>query len=295
MLEAFIKYLQTEKRYSPHTLRAYHDDIFQFFSFLGLAEGDEPTVDMLTHQQVRGWVASLIQQGITGRSVNRKLSSLSTFFTFLLRKGTISINPMAKVVNPKQSKRLPSFVEQDKLNTYMDRELQGDTYEELRDRTIVELFYATGIRLSELVALTLSAIDFSLSQLKVTGKGGKERFIPLTPHICTQLKKYLNKRSEWFTGSFLCQSLFLTSRGEQIYQRLVYQIVKQQLTLGGFTGKRSPHVLRHTFATHLLNNGADLNSIKDMLGHASLGATQVYTHTTFEQLKNVYKNTHPRS
>lgn len=297
MLDGFLKYLQAEKRYSSHTLRAYHDDIVQLYAYLGEESGAEPDIKLFRHQNIRAWVAELMQSGLSARTVNRKLSSLSSFFKFLMRKGLLKANPMTKVVAPKQAKRLSVFLEEQKLNAYMDnKELaEEETYEQLRDYTIIELFYATGIRLSELVNLRCSSVDFSTGMLKVIGKGNKERLIPLTPHIKAYLNRYLQRRAATFANIAIGDYLFLTAKGKQIYPRLVYNIVKQQLGRGGFTGKRSPHILRHSFATHLLNNGADLNSIKDMLGHSGLGATQIYTHNTFEKLKKVHRNAHPRS
>lgn len=299
MLDDFLKYLQAEKRYSPHTLRAYSDDISQFYAYLGEESDSEPDVKLFRHQNIRAWVAELMQSGISARSVNRKLSSLSSFFKFLMRKGLLKVNPMTKVIAPKPAKRLSVFLEEGKLNSYMDNEELAETeeesYEQLRNLTILELFYATGIRLSELVNLKISSVDFSSALLKVFGKGGKERLIPLTPHIVEFLSRYIEMRKAAFANINASDYLFLTVKGKQIYPRLVYSIVKQQLSMGGFTGKRSPHILRHSFATHMLNNGADLNSIKEILGHSGLGATQVYTHNTFEKLKKVHHNTHPRS
>ena len=297
MLDRFLKYLQAEKRYSPHTLRAYHDDIVQLYTHLEIEVGTEPDIKLFKHQNIRAWVASLMQDGVTARTVNRKLSSLSSFFKFLVRKGVLSANPMVKVVVPKQAKRLSSFLESDKLNAYLDNKELADEggYEQLRNFTIVELFYSTGIRLSELVNLRLVSVDFSASLLKVEGKGSKERLVPLTPYIIEYLHRYIGRRMAVFANTSTSNHLFLTAKGKQIYPRLAYGIVTQQLSIGGFAGKRSPHILRHSFATHMLNNGANLNSIKEILGHSGLGATQVYTHNTFEKLKNVHRNAHPRS
>ena len=297
MLDDFLKYLQAEKRYSPNTLKAYHDDISQFYAYLSDESNIEPDIKLFRHQNIRAWVAELMQSGVSARTVNRKLSSLSSFFKYLMRKGLLKTSPMVRVIAPKQAKRLSVFLEESKLNSYMNnRELvDAKTYEELRNITILELFYATGIRLSELVNLKPSSVDFSSSLLKVEGKGSKERLIPLTPHIVECLNRYIEKREAAFTGVNTSNHLFLTTKGKQIYPRLVYNIVKQQLSMGGFTGKRSPHILRHSFATHMLNNGADLNSIKEILGHSGLGATQVYTNNTFEKLKKVHRNAHPRS
>lgn len=298
MLQEFLTYLEAEKRYSSNTVRAYADDIRQFYAHVGLTNDEttaEGTAAYFTFQLVRGWLVELIRQGVSPRSVNRKKSSLASFFKFLLRKRFISSNPMQKVVTLKQAKRLPTFLDETKLNGYLDVSAEGSTYEHVRDHTIVELFYATGIRLSELVSLTYLSVDLSSSLLKVKGKGAKERFVPLTSAACEYIGKYMKNRDLKFGDSYLESSLFLTSKGKPIYHRLVYSIVKRQLSSGGFTGKRSPHVLRHTFATHMLNHGADLNSIKDILGHSSLGATQVYAHTTFEKLKQVHKRAHPHS
>lgn len=297
MLDDFLKYIQAEKRYSSHTLRAYHDDISQFYSYLGEEDGSEPDVKLFRHQNIRAWVAELMQSGVSARTANRKLSSLSSFFKFLMRKELLKANPMTKVVVPKQAKRLSLFLEEKKLNSYMDAAelVEDESYEQIRNHTILELFYATGIRLSELVNLSIASVDFSSNLLKVEGKGGKERLVPLSPHIVGCLSSYIEKRRVEFAVVSSSHHLFLTAKGKQIYPRLVYSIVKQELSSGGFTGKRSPHILRHSFATHLLNNGADLNAIKEILGHSGLGATQVYTHNTFEKLKKVHRNAHPRS
>lgn len=293
MIEEFLTYLQAEKRYSSHTIKAYHDDIAQFYTYLGT--DDEPSSKLFTHQLIRGWTAVLVEEGLSPRSISRKHSSLSSFFRFLIRKGVLTSNPMVKVTTPKQPKRLATFLEEGKLNSYMDIQDGGDSYERVRNTAIVELLYATGIRLSELVALTPASVDYSSLQLKVLGKGSKERFIPLTPHLVNILKQYEEQRGKTFPAAGAKDPLYLTVKGKQIYPKLVYRIVEAALATGGFTGKRSPHVLRHSFATHMLNNGADLNAIKDILGHSSLGATQVYTHNTFEKLKKAYKDAHPHS
>ncbi len=249
MLDDFLKYLQAEKRYSPHTLRAYSDDISQLYTYLGEEDGSEPDVKLFRHQNIRAWVAELMQSGISARSVNRKLSSLSSFFKYLVRKGVLKANPMTKVVAPKQAKRLSAFLEEGKLNSYMDNKelMEAESYEELRNLTILELFYATGIRLSELVNLKPSSIDFSSALLKVKGKGDKQRLIPLTPHIVEYLHRYLEKRTAVFTAVNASDYLFLTAKGKQIYPRLVYDIVRQQLSMGGFTGKRSPGQIRRCY------------------------------------------------
>jgi integrase/recombinase XerC len=239
---------------------------------------------------VRSWLVSLGEQRIAPRSVNRKLTSLKTYFRYLLRQGTIEVNPMLKVSAPKIPRRLPLFVEKEKMDLVFSGVDFGEGYPGLRDRVILELFYATGMRLAELVALRDQDIDLSASTIRVTGKRNKERIIPLGNSIRGLLETYMEEKR-----TFGNQHLFLTDSGKPIYPRMVQRTVSR--LLGGVTtlGKKSPHVLRHTFATHLLNNGAELNAVKELLGHASLAATQVYTHNTIEKLKKVYKQAHPRA
>lgn len=292
MLASFLKYLEIERGYSAYTLRSYGDDVRQFMLFCGLDEADS-NYATITHRHVRAWVSSMISQGMSPRSANRKLSSLRTFFKYLMREGIVSINPLSKVISPKTSKRLPEFVPESDMLKLDTETLFSDSYEGHRDLLIVLLFYFTGMRLSELVGLKTDSISLSSDTIRVIGKGNKERIIPLHPDLKPAIAKYIHCRKEIDINN--CSSFFLTLKGEPVYQKLVYRVVKHYLSMITPLQKRSPHVLRHTFATYLLNHGADLNAIKELLGHANLSATQVYTHSTFEKLKRNYNQAHPRA
>ncbi len=293
MLASFLKYIKVEKGYSAHTVRSYGDDVKQFFSFCGL-DPEMDQADKITHRQVRYWLSSIISQGFTPRTANRKLSSLRTFFRYLQREGAIKTNPITRIISPKSGKRLPSFVGENEMKELLNTERFNDDYSGVRDQLILELFYFTGMRLSELVGLTVDKIDFSSQTIKVLGKGNKERILPMHPELSKLISEYLIIREEINLNKFE-ETLFLTEKGKPIYPKLVYRIVRTNLSNITTLEKKSPHVLRHTFATHLLNHGAELNAIKDLLGHANLSATQVYTHSSFEKLKKVYKQAHPRA
>ncbi len=293
MLTSFLKYIKVEKGYSAHTVRSYGDDVLQFFTFCGI-DPEKGNVGTITHRHVRQWLSSIIASGFTPRSANRKLSSLRSFFRFLMRQGEVKSNPVARILPPKSAKRLPSFVGEKEMISLLEVERYSDDFAGIRNHLIMLLFYSTGIRLSELVGLTTDRIDFSSSSLKVKGKGNKERIIPLHPELEKVIKEYLIIREEVLVNKF-DKTLFLTEKGKPTYPKLIYRIVKQNLDQVTTLEKKSPHVLRHTFATHLLNHGAELNALKDLLGHANLSATQIYTHSSFEKLKKVYKQAHPRA
>jgi len=283
----FQKYIDSEKRFSVHTVTSYTTDLNQFILFLS----QEYNIDNITEvsfQIVRSWISSLLEKGLAPRSVNRKISTLKTYFNFLLKTGVILESPMQKVISPKTSKRLPVYIEQDKMNALLNKEMFEETFEGERDRMILALFYATGIRLSELVNLKLQDIDSINNQIKVLGKRNKERIIPLSKNTIEFLVKFIQKNT-------VSQYLFTSFDGKKLYPKKVYRIVKKHIGMISSKDKRSPHVLRHTFATHMLNNGADINAIKELLGHANLSATQIYTHNTIDKLKNVYKQAHPRA
>lgn len=292
MLASFLKYLEIERGYSAYTLRSYGDDVRQFMLFCGL---DPEVVDYssITHRHIRAWVSHLISQGVTPRSANRKLSSLRSFFKFLIREGKVKTNPLSKVVSPKVSKRLPEFVPESDMQKFEPEVLFDSSYEGQRNLLMISLFYMTGIRLSELVGLKADSISSASDSVRVIGKGGKERLIPIHPDLKPIIKKYNEVRKNVDVNN--SQSYFLTIKGEPVYPKLVYRVVTHYLSMITPLQKRSPHVLRHTFATHLLNQGADLNAIKELLGHANLSATQVYTHSTFEKLKRNYNQAHPRA
>jgi integrase/recombinase XerC len=289
--ESFLQYIRTEKRYSPHTVTSYQNDLDQFYGWLGESS---PGLDVVsvTSGEVRGWMVFLLEGGYATGSVHRKLSALRAFFRYMRRHGMISTDPMAGLKLPRKAKKLPQFVAEEALDRLLDDYSFGDNFSGIRDRTIVEFLYLTGMRRSELIALRDEDIDLSSGQVRVTGKRGKQRVIPLAGGFIKSLQSYMSARSEaGVSGAWF----FVTDRGNKMYDKAVYNIVKRYLAMVTTVEKKSPHVLRHTFATHMLNHGADLNSIKELLGHASLSATQVYTHNTFEQLKKVYKQAHPRA
>ena len=298
----FIDYIQYEKRYSPHTVSAYRTDLDQFYSFLQIQYNITDIRDV-THPMIRSWLVLLMQEKISPRSVNRKLTTLKSFYKFLLKEGLVSINPMRKIISPRTSKKLPSFVEKEKMAMLFEKINFGEGFPALRDRLILEILYATGMRLSELINLKETDIDFHQSTLKVLGKRNKERLIPFSNKFADLLKTYLNGKKSYLENAEFSKPpgtpddlwLLVTDNGKNAYPRFIYRTVTKYLSQVTTLQKISPHVLRHTFATHLLNNGAELNAVKELLGHANLSATQVYTHNTIEKLKTIYKQAHPKA
>jgi integrase/recombinase XerC len=291
-IESFLSFLQHEKRYSSKTLIAYQTDLIQFTDFLQIQyHTDNPTG--ATHFMVRAFIINLIEQGVTPRSVNRKISALKSFYKFLKKRELVSVNPMQKVISPKTSKRLPEYIEQKPMQLLLGHDLFTYDFAGQRDKLIIELFYNTGIRRDELIHLKISDINLSQKTLKVLGKGNKERIIPFDQKLADIIKHYTELRKEVATTE--TPYLLLSDRGEKLYPKLVYNKVKHYLSMVTTADKRSPHVLRHTFATHLTNEGADLNAIKELLGHTSLAATQVYTHNNIQKLKDIYKKSHPKA
>jgi integrase/recombinase XerC len=291
-LANFLSFLKYEKRYSDHTVTAYEKDLDQFILF-----GSEMVEDFclieVDHHLIRQWVISLMDQGITATSVKRKLSTLRSLYKYLLREGVMKKNPTELVMVPKTGKKLPQFVQEKEMDQLLDASFFADDFSGRRDKAVVALFYGTGMRLSELKGIRMADLHWSDKVVKVVGKRNKERLIPYPSEIKEDLVNYIELRNELFgVGN---SYLFVTDKGEQIYDKLLYRIVRKYLSLVTTLEKRSPHVLRHSYATHLLNRGADLNAIKELLGHASLAATQVYTHTTFEKLKKIYNQAHPRA
>ncbi|MDO9185393.1 MAG: tyrosine-type recombinase/integrase [Bacteroidia bacterium] len=284
----FLEFIQYEKRASKHTLVAYSNDIKQFVTYLSTTY-EITKIAEVNHTIIRSWIVSLMEQKISPRSVNRKITTLKTFYKFLLRQSIVTENPMLKILSPKTSKRLPVFIEKEKMDTLLDDTVFGDDFEGQRNKLIIELFYATGIRLSELINLKQSNVDLYLCQIKVLGKRNKERIIPFNTILKDQIQQYITAKAD-LNDEFL----FINKNGKQLYEKFVYRIVNAYLSQITTVNKKSPHVLRHTFATHMLNNGADLNAIKELLGHANLSATQVYTHNTVEKLKNIHKQAHPK-
>jgi integrase/recombinase XerC len=289
--ELFLRYLQYEKRYSPHTLRSYKNDLDQFSEFC-LYQDLSPTPESAGFKLIRSWIVYLMDEGFQPRSVNRKLSSLRSYFHFLIQQGIITSDPTTRVVPPKSIKKLPVYVPDEEMNLLLDKDFFEDNFVGWRSRLVIELLYHTGIRLSELISLTIGNIDFNSETIKVVGKRNKERIIPYSPILNQTMLTYLKMRNEM---GITHDKLIVTERGEPAYARLIYRIVNHHLTLVSAIEKRSPHIIRHSFATHLLNNGADLNAIKELLGHTRLSATQVYTHNSFKHLKEVYKQAHPRA
>ncbi len=290
-IQDFLNYIQHEKRYSLHTLESYKNDLLQFQAFVS-TNGTSNEVSAANHLDIRSWMVSLMQDGISPRSINRKVSALKSFYKFLLRKGELKKNPLAKVQTPKMSKRLPVFVEQPNMERLLSQIEFPEGVEGQQDKLIIELLYGTGIRRSELIGLKHTDLDAYQSQIKVLGKGNKERIIPVHSNLIQSIKQFLSSKSE--AGEEAGIFLFTDENGKQISASHVYNTVKKYLSLITTINKKSPHVLRHSFATHLMNNGADINAVKELLGHSSLAATQVYTHNTIDRLKEIYKQAHPK-
>jgi integrase/recombinase XerC len=293
LVQPFIDYLKFEKRYSSHTIVSYQTDLTGFFDFLITQFGETP-LDLITHTYIRSWLASLKDGGLSAKSINRKISTLKSFFKYQVKVGMVKQTPMAKVVAPKAEKRLPNFVADKDMVTLFEHVEFPDTWQGQTERLILMLFYQTGMRLSEATQLKEGGINFSNHTLKVLGKGNKERVIPIHPELKKELQAYIEDKKAKF-GDSLPENLLISEKGKPLQPRAVYTSVKSYLSLVTTIQKRSPHVLRHTFATHLMNNGADLNAVKELLGHSSLAATQVYTHNTIEKLKNIYKKAHPKA
>ena len=286
-LEDFINYIKSEKRFSNHTITSYETDLNQFFNFIQLEYQITKPQDV-SFKLIRNWISSLLENNLKSTSVNRKISSLKSYYKFLLVSNYVDTNPTLKLISPKSSKRLPVFVEKDNMDSLFDKDFFEDSYEGKRDKLIIELFYFTGMRLSELINIKTSDIDKVNSQIKVIGKRNKERLIPITFNALKDLNEFINFYE-------IENFLFADGNGKKMYPKKVYRIVNKYLTKISSIKKKSPHVLRHSFATHMLNNGADINAIKEILGNANLSATQIYTHNSIKKLKNVHKQAHPKA
>lgn len=292
-LQSFLDYLRFEKRYSQHTLIAYQNDLEQFFAYLQ-GQFQSPVLTEITHGYVRSWLATLKEEQITAKSINRKISTLKSFFKHQLRAGVVTITPMSSVVSPKISKRLPEFVSEADIKTMFAYLPFPDNWRGDTDRLLLQLFYETGMRLSELVNLKESQLDFSKKVIKVLGKGNKERVVPVNASLIEAMKGYQQAKKREIENPDPVY-FFVLEKGKKLYPKYVYLAVNQYLSQVTTLNKKSPHILRHTFATHLTNNGADLNAVKELLGHSSLAATQIYTHNTIEKLKEAHKKAHPKA
>jgi len=291
--QPFLDYLQFQKRYSQHTVISYKNDLVAFFKFLE-DEFDNPSLTEIAPSFVRSWLASLKEHGMESKSINRKISALKSFFKYQLKQGLITSTPMTTIISPKVKKRLPKYVEEKDINTLFQYIEFPDTWEGRTDRLLLELFYNTGMRRAELAGLKESSIDKGNSTIKVLGKGNKERILPVSKELMSSVAAYIAaKRKELKT--FDAVQLLVSEQGKKLDPKHIYNVVVKYLSMVTTIDKKSPHILRHSFATHLMNNGADLNAVKELLGHSSLAATQIYTHNTIEKLKDIHKKAHPKA
>lgn len=292
-IQSFLDYLKFQKRYSQHTIISYQNDLKDFFNFIQ-DKYSSLSLTEISATLIRTWLANLKQNKIASKSINRKISTLKSFFKYQLRKETISVSPMNTIVSLKVSKRLPSFIEEKDIDTLFQHVEFPDTWEGKTNRLLLQIFYQTGMRLSELINLKESQIDKAYSNLKVLGKRNKERIIPINNLLLYPILEYMNaKRNN--IEIFDTEYLLINEKGKKLQPKYVYNKVKQYLSYVTTNERKSPHILRHTFATHLTNNGADINAVKELLGHSSLAATQIYTHNSIEKLKDIHKKSHPKS
>ncbi len=289
MIDSFSKFLSFEKRYSSHTIVSYLNDLNQFKSFYSITYGPIQW-ETVKHIHIRSWLAALASKGISNRSISRKLSSLQTFYKFLLRRGILEKNPLKKIIAPRIGKKLPYYLQESTVHELFTNDLFNKDFSGLRDRIVLELLYSTGMRRSELMNLEIHHIDLEKNLLKVLGKGGKERLIPFGHDLQSMLKNYLSKRHCIANSN----NLIISDKGKKVYPKWIYNTVKKYLSLVTTAEKRGPHILRHSFATHLTNQGAELNAVKELLGHANLAATQIYTHNSIDKLKRIYEKAHPK-
>jgi integrase/recombinase XerC len=292
-IESFLNYLRYERNCSAHTVEAYGRDLLQFAVYINVhTENESFDPRLIDLDQVRNWLVSMLNEGITASSVNRKLSALKSYFKYLLKQDVVSENPLSLITGPKKKSVLPSFLRDKEISQLLDSDDFKDDFKGIRDRLLLELLYETGIRRSELTGIKHADVDLDIMQLKVTGKRNKQRLIPFAARLRDMLAAYLETKRKLVTND--SGWLFVRQNGNPLSPKIVYYIVKKRLAAISTTGKRSPHVLRHTFATSMLNDGAELNAVKELLGHSSLASTSIYTHITFEELKKVY-HAHPRA
>jgi integrase/recombinase XerC len=292
-IQSFLGYLSFQKRYSQHTIVSYKNDLNAFFDFL-YTRFDETHLSDIKTTFIRSWLAELKEQGMESKTINRKISTLKSFFKYQLRQQSIAVSPMTSIISPKLKKRLPQYVDKKDISTLLTHVEFPESWSGKTDRLIIQLFYSTGMRQAELVELKESGISKSNSTIKVLGKGSKERIIPVNNQMIQKIQEYADEKRKVFEN-YDSNILLVTGTGKKLYPRYVYNAVHKYLGLVTTIDKKSPHVLRHSFATHLMNNGADLNAVKELLGHSSLAATQVYTHNTIEKLKDIHKKAHPKA
>ncbi len=291
--QQFLDYCRFQKRYSNHTVIAYQNDLTAFFTFL-VQEFDETQINSIKTTFIRTWLASLKEDDITSKTINRKISSLRSFFKYLLKQEVVKVNPVTSIISPKLPKRLPQFVEEKDTHNLLENSIFEEGFKGQTEKIILQILYNTGIRKAELINLKEHQIDMGNSGIKVLGKGNKERIIPVSKQLIIDIKNYITEKRR-LLGPSEDNFLLVTLKGKPLDPKLVYNIAKKYLSQVTTIEKKSPHILRHSFATHLMNNGADLNAVKELLGHSSLAATQVYTHNTIEKLKDVYKKAHPKA
>jgi len=291
--KGFLKYIEYQKKYSSHTVHSYANDLNSFYSFCFDNEFITSKKEIVSdYKIIRKWVAFLSTRQLSAKTINRKLSTLRSFYNFLLRENLIDSNPVLKITRLKTEKKLPEFISDEKMNFLLDSSVFTEDFEGVRNHLLIEMLYGTGIRRAELINLSVKDIDLNKKTVKVTGKRNKQRIIPFPDSLTSLIDSYILMRKSVETNT---HSLFITKTGKQIYPNLVYRIVKKYISFVSTQKKKSPHTLRHTYATTLLNNGADINAVKELLGHANLSATQIYTHNTFEKLNRIYKQAHPRA
>lgn len=291
-LQSFLDYLKFEKRYSQHTVISYQNDLEQFFAFL-ISQFDTPELEKITSAFVRSWLAELKEHELTAKSINRKISSVKSFFKYQMKLGVLKQTPMSTIVSPKTGKRLPSFVEEKHITVLFEHIEFSNDWKGRTERLVLLLFYSTGMRLSELINLKESQLDPGNQQIKVLGKGNKERIIPVSKEVMDNLVQYISDKQT--NTDHEAGFVFVSKKCKPLQPRTVYAFVKKYLSKVTTIQKKSPHILRHSFATHLMNNGAELNAVKELLGHSSLASTQVYTHNTIEKLREIFKKAHPKA
>jgi integrase/recombinase XerC len=291
--QGFLQFLQFEKKYSQHTITAYSTDLEQFFDYL-ISEYNTTTLTEIKTPFIRSWLAQLKNQeeALTNKSINRKISALKSFFKYLLKQNVIQQTPMSGIISPKINRRLPVFIDEKDIRKVFEHTLFADDHNGRTEKLILTLFYQTGMRLSELINLKESNIDYSYGNIKVLGKGNKERIMPVSNELLYLMKEYIAQKP---VAKEPVLNVFTNEKGKSLIPKTVYNFVKKYLSAATIVEKKSPHVLRHTFATHLMNNGAEMNAVKELLGHSSLASTQVYTHLTIDKLKEVYKLAHPKA